>query len=55
MSIPLAEAARIVRTKPTSPILSLVHVNWCPAQEGGRCTCDAAWQLRPVAKVKVAA
>jgi hypothetical protein len=52
MAIQLHEAARITRTSPTSPTLSLTHHNVCPAQEGRRCTCDASWMLRPVAPQK---
>jgi hypothetical protein len=48
MSTPIAEAARIVRTRPNSPTLSLIHHNACAALSGGRCGCDAAWALRPV-------
>lgn len=46
----LAELARITRTSPKSPILSLVHHNACPALHGEPCTCTAIWMLRPVTR-----
>lgn len=52
MGTPIGEAARITRARPNSPILSLVHHNNCAAVEGGRCTCDASWMLRPAPKAR---